>query len=185
MEPTLLVGEHLLAKKLIFEARGCSWYQRALPYECIRRGDLLVFRLPVQDHPLYLKRVIGMPGDRIKIVNRSVYVNGQLQSESYVVHDPAFYYAYGDNFPPASADVLPRSVMSPEWAEQIPKYVQNGELAVPVGAYFVLGDNREHSWDSRYWGFVDHKAIFGRPVVIYWSATSAGVRWGRMFHAVY
>ncbi len=182
MEPTLLVGERFLVKKFMLGGRN-TWYHRSLPYESIGRGDIIVFKLPVQDHPLYIKRVIGLPGDRVKIVSRRVYVNGQLQAEPYVEHDSVSYDPYGDNFPPGNPDFSQPGVR-PEWAEQILKYVQRDELVVPADHYFVLGDNREHSWDSRYWGFVDQDAIFGRPLIIYWSASSAGMRSERMFHMV-
>ena len=102
MERTLLVGDHLLVNKFIFGGRG-AWYEKLLPYRPIRRGDIIVFRFPFQDHPHFVKRVIGVPGDRIKIVDQQVYVNGERQNEPYVVHDPgAPYDPFGENFPPPS-----------------------------------------------------------------------------------
>ncbi len=168
MEPTLLVGDHLLVNKFIFGGRG-HWYDSFLPYRDVRRGDIIVFKFPFQDHPHYVKRVIGVPGDRIKIVDQQVYLNGKRIVEPYVARDPsAPYDPFGDNFPPRSAQYL-QANMQPEWAEEIFQYVQNGEIVVPPGKYFAMGDNRDHSWDSRFWGFVDRDAIMGRPVVIYWS----------------
>src|ERR1700741_3649851 len=100
MEPTLLVGDHLLVNKFIFGGRG-NWYDHFLPYREIRRGDIIVFKFPFQDQPHYVKRVIGVPGDRIKIVDQQVYVNGKRTIEPYAVHDPAApYYPFADNFPP-------------------------------------------------------------------------------------
>jgi signal peptidase I len=168
MEPTLLVGDHLLVNKFIFGGRG-HWYDHLLPYRDVRRGDIIVFKFPYQDHPYYVKRVIGVPGDLVKIVDQRVYVNGKLLSEPYVFRDPAAPYdPFGDNFPPRNPQFL-QANMQPEWADQILQHVQNGELVVPAGEYFAMGDNRDHSWDSRFWGFVDRDAIMGRPVVIYWS----------------
>jgi signal peptidase I len=168
MEPTLLVGDHLLVNKFIFGGRG-NFYDALLPYRAIRHGDIIVFKFPYQDHPHYVKRVIGLPGDRIKIVDQKVYVNGQLQSEPFAYHDPAAAYdPFLYNFPPASRDEL-LSNMQPEWAQDVFNYVHDGEIVVPPNKYFAMGDNRDHSWDSRYWGFVDREAIMGRPVVIYWS----------------
>lgn len=208
MEQTLLVGDHLLVNKFIFGGRS-AWYEKFLPYRLIRRGDIIVFKFPYQDHPHYVKRVIGVPGDRIKIVDQQVYVNGRLLAEPYVVHDPAAPFdSFGENFPPTSRHFV--SNVQREWRDEILNYVQNGELVVPPNKYFVMGDNRDHSWDSRFWGFVERDAVMGRPIVIYWSvdATSAdytdrslvnrlvGVvdtlihlpvrtRWARMFHGVH
>src|SRR3984893_10158085 len=98
MEPTMLVGDHLLVNKFIFEGRG-AWYEKILPYRPIRRGDIVVFKFPFDDHPHYVKRVIGLPGDRIRIVRQQVYVNGQPLAEPYVVHDPATQDSFGDDFP--------------------------------------------------------------------------------------
>jgi signal peptidase I len=167
MEPTLLVGDHLLVNKFIFGGRG-AWYEKLLPYRAIRRGDIIVFKYPFDDHPHYVKRVIGVPGDRIRIVRERVYINGKLLPEPYVVHDPAAGDSFGDNFPPADPYAF-EGGLRPEWVDTISDYLQNGELAVPANHYFVMGDNRDHSWDSRYWGFVDRDAIMGRPMVIYWS----------------
>ena len=210
MERTLLVGDHLLVNKFIFGGRG-GWYDRLLPYRAIRRGDIIVFRFPYQDHPHYVKRVIGVPGDRIRIADQQVYVNGKLQSEPYVAHDPgAPYDVFADTFPPPGPYPLPRN-LQPEWAQTIRNYVQGDELVVPPEKYFAMGDNRDRSWDSRYWGFVDRDAIMGRPVVIYWSVDAssadyssengfwsrlAGIadtlihlpsrtRWSRMLHLVH
>jgi len=168
MEPTLLVGDHLLVNKFIFGGRG-QWYDAVLPYRAVRRGDVIVFKFPFQDHPHYVKRVIGVPGDHIKMAEQHVFLNGQQLTEPYAVHDAAAPYdAFLYNFPPSNRDEL-LSSMQPEWADQIFQYVQNGEIVVPPGKYFAMGDNRDHSWDSRYWGFVDREAIMGGPVVIYWS----------------
>src|ERR1700724_980131 len=87
MEPTLLIGDHLLVNKFIFGGRA-AWYEKLLPYRAIRRGDIIVFKFPFDDHPHYVKRVIGLPGDHIRIVDQQVYVNGQRLAEPYVVHDP-------------------------------------------------------------------------------------------------
>ena len=172
MEPTLLVGDHLLVNKFIFGGSGRA-YDALLPYREVRRGDIIVFKFPFQDHPHYVKRVIGLPGDHVKMVNQQVYINGQRLDEPYVTHDPvAGYDPFLYNFPPASHDELISS-MQQEWSDDIFNYIRNGELIVPPTKYFAMGDNRDHSWDSRYWGFVDREAIMGRPVVIYWSIRSA------------
>jgi signal peptidase I len=167
MEPTLLVGDHLLVNKFLFEGRG-AWYEKLLPYRPVRRGDIIVFKFPYDDHPHYVKRVIGLPGDRIRIAEQKVYVNGNRLAEPYVVHDSAAGDPFADNFPPAD-DAFSRFGLRPEWAGQIMNSVQDGDLVVPADHYFVMGDNRDRSWDSRYWGFVDRRAIMGRPIVIYWS----------------
>jgi signal peptidase I len=167
MEPTLLVGDHLLVNKFVFEGRG-QWYDKLLPYRAIRRGDIVVFKYPYDDHPYYVKRVIGVPGDRIRIAGSRVFVNEKLISEPYAVHDPLVDDPFGEEFPPAP-DAVPRDRLRPEWAAQIMNYVRGGELLVPPNDYFVMGDNRDDSWDSRYWGFVNRSAIVGEPILIYWS----------------
>lgn len=173
MERTLLVGDHLLVNKFIFGGRG-TWYDRFLPYRELQRGDIIVFKFPFQDHPHFVKRVIGLPGDHLKIVDQQVYVNGKPLSEPYAVHDPSG--GYGDplnyNFPPVGNQMY-LSSLQPEWARDIRKYIQGDELVVPPGEYFAMGDNRDHSLDSRYWGFVDRDAIMGRPFLIYWSINAS------------
>jgi signal peptidase I len=208
MEPTLLIGDHLLVNKFIFGGNG-AWYEKFLPYRAIRRGDVIVFKFPFDDHPHYVKRVIGIPGDRVRIADQQVFVNGQVLTEPYVVHDPAAPYdPFSDTFPPTGPHFL-RRLVRPEWADDILNHVQGDELVVPPDKYFVLGDNRDRSWDSRYWGFVDRDAVMGAPMVIYWSVDSpddmsdeesieqrlhdvgttmlhlkSRTRWSRMFHEV-
>ena len=210
MEHTLLVGDHLLVNKFIFGGRG-GWFTKLLPYRELQRGDIIVFKFPYQDHPHFVKRVIGLPGDRLKIVDQRVYVNGTALEEPYAVHDPAS--GYGDplnyNFPPVGNQMY-LSSLQPEWARDIRKHIQGDELIVPAGEYFAMGDNRDHSLDSRYWGFVDRDAIMGRPFLIYWSIDAnsadygsttfgqrilgifdtlvhlpARTRWNRMLHTVH
>src|SRR4029077_13880626 len=137
MEPTLLVGDHLLVNKFIFGGRD-AWYEKFLPYRLVRQGDIIVFKFPFQDHPHYVKRVIGVPGDRIKIADQQVYVNGKRTSEPYVVRDPAApYNPFGDNFPPRTSEFL-QADMQPEWAGEILKYVHDGEIVVPPDKYFAM-----------------------------------------------
>jgi signal peptidase I len=166
MEPTLLVGDHLLVNKFVFGGSG-AWYERFLPYREIRRGDIVVFKFPYDDHTHYVKRVIGLPGDRVRIADQQVYINGKPLEEPYKVHN-GYYDSYGDNFPPTHAQFPRRNVRS-EWAAQILDLVVDGELIVPPDRYFVLGDNRDASLDSRFWGFIDRDSVMGRPMLIYWS----------------
>jgi len=166
MEPTLLVGDHLLVNKFVFGGSG-AWYERLLPYREIRRGDIVVFKFPYDDHTHYVKRVIGLPGDRLRIADQQVYINGRPLDEPYKVHN-GLYDTYGDNFPPTHTH-FPRRNVRPEWGDQILRHVEDGELIVPPGRYFVMGDNRDSSLDSRFWGFIDRDSIMGRPLLIYWS----------------
>jgi signal peptidase I len=168
MEGTLLIGDHLLVNKFIFGGTG-AWYDRFLPYRPLQRGDIIVFKFPYQEHQHFVKRVIGLPGDRVKVVDQAVYVNGKMLNEPYVVHDPlARYDPLNYNFPPPPSQMI-ASQLQPEWAQEMRKFVKGGEIVVPPGKYFAMGDNRDQSWDSRFWGFVDRNAIMGRPFLIYWS----------------
>ena len=170
MQPTLLVGDHLLVNKFIFGGDG-AWYEKLLPYRAIRRGDVIIFKFPYEDHPDYVKRVIGLPGDRVRILDDQVMINGFPLVEPYASNDPAEEDAFARNFPPIDGETAPG--VREEWAKALPSYTQGDELAVPPDHYFVLGDNREDSLDSRYWGFVDRSAVIGRPVVIYWSVRAS------------
>jgi signal peptidase I len=176
MEPTLLVGDHLLVNKFVFEGQG-AWYERFLPYRPIRHGDIVVFKFPFDDHPHYVKRVVGLPGDHVRIVNDKVYVNGDRLPENYVVHDPAAEDPAVANFPPTDRHFM-QFGLRPEWSAEIMKYVKRDELIVPPAHYFVMGDNRDRSWDSRYWGFVGQDAIIGRPMLIYWSVEATSGDYG-------
>ena len=177
MEKTLLVGDHLLVNKFVFGGRG-AWYDKYLPYRPLERGDIIVFKFPYQDHPHFVKRVIGLPGDRLKVVDQQVYVNGKPLNEPYVEHDPASGYdPLNYSFPPTGNQLFV-SLVQPEWASEIRKYIQGDELVVPPGKYFAMGDNRDHSLDSRYWGFVDREAIMGRPFLIYWSIEASSSDYG-------
>jgi signal peptidase I len=170
------VGDHVLVNKFIFGGTG-AWYEKLLPYRAIRRGDVIVFKFPFDDHPHYVKRVIGRPGDRIRIVNERVYVNGALLNEPYVIHDPAAEDPFDVNFPPKDPYAY-ETLLRPEWAAVIGDYIHDGEIVVPPNHYFVMGDNRDRSWDSRYWGFVNRDAIMGRPVVVYWSVDATSQDYG-------
>jgi signal peptidase I len=167
MEGTLLIGDHLLVNKFVYGGRG-GWLDRLLPYRQVARGDIIVFKFPFDDHAHYVKRVIGVPGDRLRIVNQRVYLNGEPLAEPHKVHDAEFPDPFAENFPPASR-YFPRANVRADWLERMNNHIERGELVVPTGKYFVMGDNRDHSWDSRYWGFVDRENIMGRPLLIYWS----------------
>jgi signal peptidase I len=163
MENNLLVGDHLLVDKLAYSPPGpISKY--VLPYQEIKRGDIIVFRYPVDIKQTFVKRIIGVPGDRIKIENKQLIRNGKRVDEPYKVHKTEYIDSYRDNFP--STPYLP---VSEGAILMIEKNVQNGELVVPENAYFVMGDNRDNSLDSRFWGFVPRANIIGKPLIIYWS----------------
>ena len=172
MEGTLLIGDHLLVNKFIFGGRG-AWYEKLLPYRPLERGDIIVFKYPFQDHQHFVKRVIGLPGDHLRVADQRVYINGRPLIEPYVVHDPgAGYDPLNYAFPPMGNQLYSSPVVM-EWAHEIKKYIRGEEIIVPPGKYFAMGDNRDHSLDSRYWGFVDREAIMGRPFLIYWSVDAS------------
>lgn len=164
MEDTLLVGDRPFVNKLSF-APKTKWFP-LLPYETIRRGDIIIFKHPAEAGRIHMvKRAIGLPGDRLKIINRQVMINGRILDEGYKVHKMGTIEDYRDNFPgPALGQVYP------EWREEMPKHVdKDGWLVIPAGYYFAMGDNRDYSLDSRYWGLVPRENILGRPLVLYWS----------------
>ena len=163
MEDTLLVGDHLLVDKLAYAPSGpASKY--LLPYEQVKRGDIIVFRYPVDISQTFVKRCMGVPGDRIRIINKQVYLNGVKLDEPYKVNKTDYIDPYRDNFPSA-----PNSTIYPGAIDMLEHHVVNGEVVVPPGSYFAMGDNRDSSLDSRYWGFVPRDNIIGKPLVIYWS----------------
>src|ERR1700733_11335166 len=164
MEDTLLIGDHLLVDKLAY-APGGPISKYILPYEDVKRGDIIVFRYPVDIKQTFVKRVMGVPGDRIHLENKKVFLNGHLLDEPYVVHKLDYMESYRDNFPTGVAypGLAPRAQLMLE------QNVKNGEVVVPQGFYFAMGDNRDQSLDSRYWGFVPRDNIIGKPLIIYWS----------------
>jgi len=163
MERTLLVGDFLLFNKQIYAPSGrfTSWI---LPYRQVERSDIIVFHH--SQPPLLVKRVVGIPGDRIRIANGQVFVNGVALSEPYAAFEPAPPNPSRDTFP---ARIYTDPEVDIDWWREMQNLTQNGELIVPAGKYFVLGDNRNHSKDSRFWGFVPRQAIIARPLVIYFS----------------
>lgn len=164
MENTLLVGDFLLVDKLHYA--GLPGSAHLLPYGKIERGDIVVFYFPVDASQFLVKRVIGMPGDHVRLRDKVVYVNGNPLQENYAIHKQWMPDGYRDNFPNQrgySRDIDRR------WRYELSNYVNGGELVVPADHYFVMGDNRDNSLDSRYWGFVPRANIVGRPLVIYLS----------------
>jgi signal peptidase I len=154
MENTLLIGDYLLVDK--FRYGGGSFFDPILPYRQVHRGDIIVFHYPIDPTQHFVKRVVGVPGDHVRLKNQQVYVNGTLLSEPYVHYSTTTHNLFRDEFP--RADTL-----DPD---------EDGQLIVPEGNYFALGDHRDDSKDSRYWGFVPRENIVGRPLIIYWSVRS-------------
>jgi signal peptidase I len=169
METTLLIGDYLLVDKLCYGGGGTS--DSLIPYRTIRRGDIIVFHYPVHPSQHFVKRVVGIPGDRIRLINKRVYVGGVPLNEPYVRYTKFEPDAFRDDFP--RTDLTPMGLDGTWWL-QMRKLVENGQLIVPEGHYFVLGDNRDDSLDSRYWGFVPRANIIGRPLLIYWSIRDSG-----------
>jgi signal peptidase I len=167
MQDTLLVGDHLLVDKLSYAPAG-SISKYLLPYEEPKHGDIIVFRYPADNTQTLVKRLIGLPGDRLKLANGVVYRNGIRLNEPYVYHK----YAYDptmDNFPTQCCRPVKEERAQEAQREMLDQHVINGEVIVPGDMYFAMGDNRDNSSDSRYWGFVPRRNIVGKPVLIYWS----------------
>jgi signal peptidase I len=206
MEDTLLIGDHVFVDRLT-PAQKAGYVGPFMPYRTPHRGEVIVFLHPTEPGMYVVKRIMGVPGDRIHLENGKLFVNGQPQNEPYLNPDHGFYNAYRDDFPKYSAAGVP-SVAS-EWPMILRSNIQNGDLVVPKDSYFGMGDNRSNSLDSRYWGFIPQANLIGRPLFIYWSFETpsdeyqhtsltdrAGfifhiithffteTRWNRMFHMV-
>jgi signal peptidase I len=164
MENTLLVGDYLLVDKLCYGGTGLG--DHLMPYQKISRGDVIVFHYPVDPQQHFVKRVIGVPGDRLRLVNKTVFINGKALNEPYVRFMEPPNNLFRDNFPRTD---VPAFGLDGKWWLEMRKLVEDGQLIVPQGHYFVMGDNRDDSQDSRYWGFVPRENIVGRPLLIYWS----------------
>lgn len=170
MENTLLIGDHV--------------FVQTFPRPAVHRGDIVAFFYPIDRKQKFIKRVIGVPGDRIRLSRKTVYRNGSALVEPYVVYRFPFN-SYRDDFP-SGTNSFP---LPPAGLDMLAKHVVNGEVVVPPGKYFVLGDNRDNSLDSRFWGFLDGKDIIGEPRLIYDSSAPAGngvpaltrIRWNRLF----
>ncbi len=152
MENNLLIGDHLLVNKFVFGPMSSSVERALLPVRDIRRGDVVVFKYPEEPERDFIKRVIGLPGESLELRNKKVYINGAPLDEPYVHFlDPSHSLQEVTSF-----DVRERY----------------GPVRVPEGHYFVMGDNRDNSQDSRYWGFLPRGHIKGKALMIYWSYDS-------------
>ncbi len=170
MEDSLLVGDHLLVDKLTYSPAG-PLSKHLLPYQDVQRGDIIVFRYPEDIKQNYIKRAIGLPGDRIRIENKQLILNGRRMAEPYKVHKSDYFDSYRDNFPSE-----PNMRLFPGGEKMLREHVEGNELVVPPGAIFAMGDNRDNSEDSRYWGFVPRENIVGKPLIVYWSYLSTRER---------
>ncbi len=216
MVGTLLVGDHVMVDRVTI-APGTA----AAPfvhYRPIRHGDVIVFYKPAAESPdlILVKRAIGLPGDHIHLEHGTVFINGVAQDEPYAaMPDGGTYMHFRDDFPadvpaleseargsltalqdcttPACADQRGQNNRQVTWSEMLPNYIQNGDIVVPPGSVFAMGDNRTQSLDSRFWGFVPQENIMGRPLFVYWSfktpddqedKTSWGDRIGFAFHVL-
>jgi signal peptidase I len=193
MENTLLIGDHVFVNRIQFAPRT-NWVGPLLPYRQVRRGDIVVFLAPCEPGLYVVKRIMGVAGDRIHLRNGNVYRNGEELKEPYVIHSQdaaAFPNPYRDNFP-----AVPPSEsynVYPCWEPELPMHIQGDDLVVPEGHFFAMGDNRDVSLDSRFWGFIPQENIIGRPMFIYWSfetpadqyrKTDVGDRIGFLAHVV-
>ncbi len=157
MEKTVLVGDHVLVNKFVFGPHAGGPLDRLLPYRAIRRGDVLVFKYPAGPERDFIKRVVALPGDVVAIRDKELFVNGARQSEPRVFHSDGLVRA---DDPLLSASYRQRDQVSPS--------------AVPAGTYFTLGDNRDDSNDSRFWGPVPAGHVKGRALFVYWSLPPEG-----------
>jgi signal peptidase I len=168
MIPTLRVGDFLLIDKQSYAPAGML--DRLLPPTIPRRGDLVVFHYPVDGSLHLVKRVIGLPGDRLRLRHGQVLLNGQPLAEPYAFYSAARPNDFRDDFP-SLREADPN--VDPQWWIDLRRSVSGGELTVPADKYFVLGDNRNNSDDSRYWGFVPRDAFVGRPLLVYFALPQA------------
>ena len=140
-----------------------------------QQGDIVVYLLPETPRLFAVKRIIGVPGDRIHLHDGIVYRNGEKLNEKYVQHKLADYNPYRDNFPAVPPSEM-YGVSNEKWTQELPSHLEGGDIVVPPDSYFAMGDNRDVSYDSRYWGFIPRQNVIGRPMFIYWPSARLGHR---------
>jgi len=180
MEGNLLIGDHMFVDRLAYSDPG-PLGRRILPYRDLQHGDIIAFLYPEDIRQTYVKRVIGLPGDRIHLENGQVLRNGRRLAEPYTQHIATFPDPYRDKFPTA-----PAAFTTPRGRDMFEHHICDGEVTVPPGMIFAMGDNRENSADSRYWGFVPREYVVGKPLLIYWSydAPTADLEEWTVNHAI-
>lgn len=159
MKETLQIGDHILVNKFIYGIKIPFVSTTIIPVKKPKRGDIIVFKFPLDPDKDFIKRVVGVAGNEIKIRDKKVFVNGELQNQPYSIYTDSHVIPAG---------IQPRDNLGP--------------IIVPPDSVFVMGDNRDNSYDSRFWGFVDLKDVKGKAFIIYWSwdKESFGVRWNRL-----
>jgi signal peptidase I len=180
MESTILIGDHVFLNKLLYgpEIPYTSWRLPVLRQ--IHRGDIVAFHYPRNPSVMFVKRVIAQGGDVVKIVHKQVYVNGKALYEPYAQLDPSNTMPLVVNFPPSIEEVqtIPAyGGLDPAWAREMPNYIKPDGLHVPQGYFFAMGDNRDNSLDSRFWGFVPDENVVGEPLFVYWSYDAPTPDW--------
>ena len=159
MKQTLQIGDHILVNKFIYGVKIPYWQKTVVPIKTPKREDIIVFKYPVDPKKDFIKRVVGVAGDVVECRDKILYVNNKQANQKYGIHtDPHII----------SGSIRPRDNFGP--------------ITVPQNSLFVMGDNRDESFDSRFWGFVDLKAVNGKAFIIYWSwdKLNFGVRWNRI-----
>jgi signal peptidase I len=165
MENTLLIGDHVFVNREQF-APATRWLGPLLPYRTIKRNDVVVFLSPAEPGLYIVKRIVGIPGDRLHVHDGELYRNGVKLDEPYRIHSIGDHQDYRDEFP----TVPPRD--GGQYTDRqlsLQTHVEGGDIVVPEGSYFGMGDNRDVSLDSRFWGFIPRENVVGRPMFIYWS----------------
>jgi signal peptidase I len=180
MENTILIGDHVFLNKLLYGPHLPFTSLRVPPISSVKRGDIVAFHNPRNPSVLFVKRTIAMGGDLIRIQDRKVYLNGQPLDEPYAQFQFSNMLPLRDNFPPQASELatLPAAWgLDPAWAREMPHFIEKGGLRVPSGYLFVMGDNRDNSLDSRFWGFVPIENVVGEPLFVYWSYDAPTQDW--------
>jgi signal peptidase I len=180
MERTILIGDHVFLSKILYGPRLPFTDLRIPPLRAVQRGEIVAFRYPRNPSVLYVKRVIARGGDVISIRKKKVFVNGQLLKEPYVEFQSSAIIPPRDNFPPALSqlETIPAfSGLDPTWAREMPSFIREDGLHVPPDHLFMMGDNRDNSLDSRFWGFVPESYVVGEPLFVYWSYDAPTLDW--------
>ncbi len=179
MEKTIMIGDHLFLDKLLYgpQLPYTSW--RVPAFRTVRRQEIVAFHYPLNPSIMFVKRIIGIGGDVVRVSNKKVFVNGDPLNEPYVQHLPGIL-PLRDNFPPTVSQIetLPAWLgLDPGWAREMANYIRSDGLHVPPGYLFVMGDNRDNSSDSRFWGLVPEDNVVGEPLFVFWSYDAPSKDW--------